>query len=475
MHKEIVSYLSEQGYICRYEDEENVITIDICVEARDIQLVMKLPRFYPYEFPEIYCYQEFDFLVPHVYTNKQLCLFDENEETVYPDRYLEIAKISIERAIKLFQDSILKNNLLEYNLEAVSYWNTKAESFVVMLRFDESFSHYIWAYQMTKSSYVCSDSKIELITFIRTIIDKDILTSDNIARHLCGADKLLSENKAEAISNYMLEQYPTMRCEGIYKNVLEIIEESADFFDEYDIVFVAVGNWMLEKKFVKLYKEGKIKQCVLVWVEPYLIAGHVIVLNTDYTEKTNEYLFDEWGNFKISVVENSKQYMKSEAGCQSAYAPYAGFELQKFILDFVDLYHREVYEKECKANYVIDWFGRMKWARMNSIAITVKEKDGSFACSKTKYSEVHDYLTRQKNNNIEIELFYYIPGRCISWKQLCEANKKYKNNITDSGILQGLKYLESSGLVICVDSQNELYQIDFEGCKLFVDNNKWTD
>ena len=526
LHKEIVSYLSEQGYICRYEDEENVITIDICVEARNIQLVMKLPRFYPYEFPEIYCYQEFDFLVPHVYTNKQLCLFDENEETVYPDRYLEIAKISIERAIKLFQDSILKNNLLEYNLEAVSYWNTKTESFVVMLRFDESFSHYIWAYQMTKSSYVCSDSKIELITFIRrlrgldideqdlkqvlfvksdvvitmliskltdvylwligkkneklyfdymsknnstsliissfnntvgdcllgikigklksnnvritrkniagvlransgrrfekiqicdmrmkrlftrggdgramfdkkclfvgggsvgsylvkavteigisddiTIIDKDILTSDNIARHLCGADKLLSENKAEAISNYMLEQYPTMRCEGIYKNVLEIIEDPADFFDEYDIVFVAVGNWMLEKKFVKLYKEGKIKQCVLVWVEPYLIAGHVIVLNTDYTEKTNEYLFDEWGNFKISVVENSKQYMKSEAGCQSAYAPYAGFELQKFILDFVDLYHREVYEKECKANYVIDWFGRMKWARMNSIAI----------------------------------------------------------------------------------------------------------
>lgn len=42
-------------------------------------------------------------------------------------------------------------------------------------------------------------------------------------------------------------------------------------------------------------------------------------------------------------------------------------------------------------------------------------------------------------------------------------------------LLQGLKYLESSGLVICVDSQNELYQIDFEGCKLFVDNNKWTD
>ena len=112
--------------------KKNVITIDICVEARDIQLVMKLPRFYPYEFPEIYCYQEFDFLVPHVYTNKQLCLFDENEETVYPDRYLEIAKISIERAIKLFQDSILKNNLLEYNLEAVSLTGIRRQNLLLL-------------------------------------------------------------------------------------------------------------------------------------------------------------------------------------------------------------------------------------------------------------------------------------------------------------------------------------------------------
>ena len=526
LHKEIVSYLSEQGYICRYEDEEKIIEIEICVEDRDIQLVMKLPRFYPYEFPKLYCYQEFDFPLPHVYTNNQLCLFDENEETVYPEKYLEIAKISIERAVKLFQDSILENNLLEYNLEAVSYWNSKAESYVVMLRFDESFSHYIWAYQMTKSGYVCSDSEIELIDFVRrlrglkidkqnlkqvlyvkadiaismliskladvdlwligkknrklycdymaqnnsssliissfnntvgdcllgikigklksndvritrkniagvlransgrkfekiqicdmrmrrlftrggdgravfdkkclfvgggsvgsylikavteigisddiTVIDKDVLTLDNIARHLCGADGIPSENKAEAICDYMLGQYPTMRCKGIYKNVLEIIEEPANFFDEYDIVFVAVGNSMLEKQFIKLYKEGKIKQCILVWVEPYLIAGHVIVLNTEYTEKTNEYLFDEYGNFKISVVENSKQYMKSETGCQSAYAPYAGFELQKFILDFVDVYHREVYEKESNANYVIDWYGRMKWARVNNIVI----------------------------------------------------------------------------------------------------------
>lgn len=526
LHKEIISFLSGEGYICKYDDEEKDIKIDVCVEDRDIQFVMKLPRFYPYEFPELYCFQEFDFQVPHVYTNKKLCLFDENEEIAYPERYLEIAKIMVERAIKLFQNSILRNNLEEYNLEALSYWNTKAEAFVIMLRFDESFSHYIWAYQLTPSCYVCADSETDIFDFVHrlydleiekkdlkqilfvksdvaitmfisrltdievwligkknkelyldymsknnslnfiissfnntvgdcllgikigklksnniritrknivgvlranykrkfekiqvydmrmkrlftrggdgramfdkkclfvgggsvgsylikavteigisddiTIVDKDILTTDNIARHLCGANGILSGNKAEAICEYMLEQYPTMHCKGIYKNILEIIEEPATFFDEYDIVFVAVGNCMLEKQFIKLYKDGKIKQCILVWVEPYLIAGHAIVLNTDYTEATNKYLMDKYGNFKITVVENSRQYVKSEAGCQSAYAPYAGFELQKFILDFVDLYHREVYEKKNKANYAINWFGRMKWARMNNIDI----------------------------------------------------------------------------------------------------------
>lgn len=546
MHKEIVSYLSEQGYTCKYEDEENVIRIEVCVEKKDIELIMKLPRFYPYEFPEIYCYQKLDFYVPHVYTNSQLCLYDENEEYVNPDRYLEIAKVSVERAIKLLQDSILENNLIEYNLEAVSYWNAKAEVFVLMLRFDESHSHYIWTYQITKSIYVCSDSDSELIEFIQrlcsvfiskqelkqilfvkseivismliskladvdewligkknknlyldymlknhsssliissfnntkgncllgikigqlrcnnvkitrrniagvlranagrkfekiqicdmrmkrlftrggdgramfdkkclfvgggsvgsylvkavieigisddvTILDKDILTSDNIARHLCGATELLSDNKAEAICNYMLEQYPTIHCEGIYKNVLEIIEQPADFFDKYDIVFVAVGNCMLEKQLINIYKEGKIKQCVLIWVEPYLIAGHAIVLNTNYNENTNNNIFDEYGNFQISVVENSKQYMKSEAGCQSAYAPYAGFELQKFILDFVDLYHREIYEKQSKGNFIISWFGRMKWARENNITI------------KPQYRSIDDRTIKIKRIDVE--------------------------------------------------------------------------
>ena len=72
-----------------------------------------------------------------------------------------------------------------------------------------------------------------------------------------------------------------------------------------------------------------------------------------------------------------------------AYAPYAGFELQKFILDFVDLYHREVYEKEGKANYIINWYGRMRWARQNNIAI------------KPEYRAIDDRTIKIKRIDVE--------------------------------------------------------------------------
>ena len=105
-----------------------------------------------------------------------------------------------------------------------------------------------------------------------------------------------------------------------------------------------------------------------------------------------------------------------------------------------------------------------------------RDKGGALACSRTKFSEVHSYLSKKKSNKMEIDTFYYIPGRCVSLKQLCEANKRYKNHITDSGMLEGLKYLEDSGLVICVDRENKLYKISFEGCKSFVNKNtQWTD
>ncbi len=526
MHKDVFEYLSSKGYLCSYNESDDTISIIIDVEAQPIELIMKFPRFYPFEFPEIYCYQDLDFRVPHVYTNKQLCLYDENEEIADPQLFLEISTIMVDRAIKLLTESIKDENFLEYNVEAISYWNSKSDVLIIMLNFDDSYSHLIIGYHLFDDVFICADSHDDIIDYVRnkykidisehnmirilyvksklvitsyictlrdietwligkenksifynfllmqkeesiivsqfdngkgncllgikfgrlksngiainkkniagviransgrkfekiqicdmrmkrlftrggdgkamfdkkclfvgcgsvgsflikavteigisdniSIVDKDVLLSNNIARHLCGASYISCESKAMAVEKYMKDMYPTIKCNSIHKNILELIEENREFFNEYDLVFVTVGNSVLEKEFVQLFKEKVVKQCIVIWVEPYLIAGHAIILNSEVNDFTYNNIFDSQGHFNISVIEDSRKYLKSEAGCQSAYAPYAGFEVQKFILDFIDKYYCEIYEKKVKGNFIFTWFGKMKWARQNQITI----------------------------------------------------------------------------------------------------------
>lgn len=546
MHRDVFDYLSSKGHLCSYNESDDTISINVVVEERSIELIMKFPRFYPYEFPEIYCYQDLDFRMPHVYTSKQLCLYDENEEIADPQFFLEISTIMVDRAIKLLTDSINGDNFLEYNVEAISYWNSKSDALITMLNFDDSYSHFIIGYCLLDNIYICADSHEDIVDFVKykydieiseedmirilyvksklvitscirnlrdievwligqenksvfnnfllqlneqsiivsqfdngkgncllgiklgrlksngivinkknvagviransgkkfekiqirdmrmkrlftrggdgravfdkkclfvgcgsvgsflikavteigisddiSIVDKDILSPDNIARHLCGASYILCDSKATAVGKYMKDMYPTIKCNSIHKNVLELIENKRDFFSEYDLVFVTVGNSVLEKEFVQLFKQGNLKQCIIVWVEPYLIAGHAVILNSEVNDFTYNNIFDAQGRFNISVIEDSKKYLKSEAGCQSAYAPYAGFEVQKFVLDFIDIYYKEIYEKKNKGNYIFTWFGKMKWARQNQITI------------KPEYRAIDDRSIRLKRIDVE--------------------------------------------------------------------------
>lgn len=100
-----------------------------------------------------------------------------------------------------------------------------------------------------------------------------------------------------------------------------------------------------------------------------MVAGHALVFQKEVDRSTEKNIFDSNGEFDNNVLIDSGKYIKSEAGCQSAYAPYAGFEVQKFVLDFLDIYYRRIYSKEEKYNYEFTWIGKMKWARQQKLNI----------------------------------------------------------------------------------------------------------
>lgn len=525
MLKEICSYLLEQGFESQLKDDTIEVTLKI--EGYCIVLTLKLPQHFPYEFVKVYLYDSYDFSIPHRYTDKMLCLYDNSEVIPNPEMYLEETVSTIRRAETLIYDSIMGNNKEDVNKECVAIWNAKEKFHVQIIYDDISSSQIISGIELFEDWYIVSDqyklvqsyiecsyrkkeheykkvkafycklgmnkmytmpktlgdimkliyrdkknkdlflsymrqnhrkaivvlefnngfsnclvclkakqlvtkhriisSKIYGVllenrnsviirgevndlsmqriftrggdgksTFVNrciiigcgsvgsilvkalvesgiskklSIIDKEYLSYENIGRHLCGSIDAYSL-KVEAIRKKIISHYPAVECDAIVSDAYDYLDNQVDLINTNDFLFIVVGNENIEKKTIDMVKNKLIKsKVVIVWIEPYLVAGHAVILQNEVNERTEESLFDDNKKFNVSVLENTSSYLKSEAGCQSAYAPYSGFDVQRFVLSFIDTFKTKFCDNVIEGNYLYTWLGNMKWARQNSIKI----------------------------------------------------------------------------------------------------------
>lgn len=202
------------------------------------------------------------------------------------------------------------------------------------------------------------------------LIDEDILTHDNIGRHYCGASSI-GRYKSEAIKNELIRHYVDIECIAINKNVFDVIKDDVEIFNKYDYNFIVVGNLSIERKFISLFNDKTInKPIVLIWVEPYLMGGHAIIIQGQ--QDIENLLFDENFNFKERIIINGDDYVSREAGCQSTFIPYSGFEVQYFLSMIVDYMNKNAFEKNSSGNYLLSWVGRIDKARKMNMKINSK-------------------------------------------------------------------------------------------------------
>lgn len=213
-----------------------------------------------------------------------------------------------------------------------------------------------------------------------SIVDNEFLSYANIGRHICDLTDVF-EKKVNAIKKKMTLSYPGIECNAINMNVYDYLDNYLDFINTNDFLFVVVGNENIEKKIIKMMDENLIQiTVIIIWIEPYLVSGNAIILQNKINNKTLNNLFDDNGKFKVSTLDNNVNYLKSEAGCQSAYAPYSGFDVQRFILNFVNTFKTKFYNNSNEGNYLYTWLGNMRWARQNNIKIKPewRSKDDGF-------------------------------------------------------------------------------------------------
>ena len=187
-----------------------------------------------------------------------------------------------------------------------------------------------------------------------TLVDNDYLSIDNIARHACGFESV-GLPKTNAIKTALEQSNPNITCEARREDANIILDDSLAL-NRFCAAFVTAADAPLELHAVRAKTGGNLEcPLILMWLEPYGLAGHALVLNK--SQDVFQDLFNDDLTFRNCAVINSSNFYKREAGCQSTYIPYSGADAQKFVLDFLTRW-RMILSQRPDCNYHFIWLGR---------------------------------------------------------------------------------------------------------------------
>ncbi|WP_410511764.1 ThiF family adenylyltransferase [Paenibacillus sp. BR2-3] len=213
------------------------------------------------------------------------------------------------------------------------------------------------------------------------LVDKDKLSFENIARHLCGAIDV-GKNKVDAVSQHLTSRLPHSRHAIYNEDILKILRDYQSILNQYELVIVAVGNLPIELRLNDLQKKGIIHKPILyVWVEPFLAGGHALYVNPN-NEGCLRCLFDRDHIFKQNILINPGQYAIREAGCQSTYFPYSVVEVKRFINDLM-YFVEDINSEKINQNILFTWLGDLSKQRNNGRKIS------------SRWGLANDYTTRR--------------------------------------------------------------------------------
>lgn len=193
------------------------------------------------------------------------------------------------------------------------------------------------------------------------LVDKDILTVDNIARHTCGYESVGSK-KVEALKRKMEGHNPNCVCKAFAADAMEFLTGNASLLNETDCIFMTTAEYPLESQFLEAFNSGVIDSpLVIMWMEPYSLAAHAIVLNKPQDLFSSE-IYDSDTQFVRRLVLNASRLYKRDAGCNSMFMPYSGLDTQAFVIEFVRRFFEE-YRSNPESNYLFSWIGAISKAK----------------------------------------------------------------------------------------------------------------
>lgn len=203
------------------------------------------------------------------------------------------------------------------------------------------------------------------------LIDDEPLKSENTIRHI-GDMNDLGLNKVDVVKNHILNKKPYIDVIQINENIhsiLNIKELYKYIFNERDINFFVTGNKSITNRVIDMINNDQLSNTiVLVWVEPYLYAGHFLILNKpiDFNK-----LYNSDYKFQFRVVDDKRDFIKQEAGCAGSYSIYSGFDTKRFVYDSLNYIKDNISDMDLHSkNILVTWTGNLMNARKEGIELS---------------------------------------------------------------------------------------------------------
>lgn len=204
------------------------------------------------------------------------------------------------------------------------------------------------------------------------LVDHDILTAENIARHYCGYG-YIGLSKTRAVEMKLCTHNPNIYCQNLYEDIHAVLDEKIEMINKTELIVVSVADMAVEHHIIECVNEGAIHRPLLIlWMEPYGLGGHSLLVNT--SQNLYEELFSKHNlQFQHGIVKNPEQYLKREAGCESSYMPYSGFSVSMFVHSIFE--YLEDRQLDHNKNYLLTWIGKISEADKYQIAINEEYKE----------------------------------------------------------------------------------------------------
>lgn len=156
------------------------------------------------------------------------------------------------------------------------------------------------------------------------LVDQDLLTFDNIGRHLLGA-RDVGKLKSVALAEHLQRQFPHLDCKAILGKWEAIAEADSKLLRNHDLIISATGEWSSDSN-LNIFARSAAKPPVLFgWTEPHGIAGHGLLVET--RGGCLACGRDNAGEVTFRVTDWPEDSLQRVPACGGFYQPYGAAEI----------------------------------------------------------------------------------------------------------------------------------------------------